>query len=108
MGGIISRLFEQIPSLEWVEQRFEPIYNEHTCLRWYRGREFPALVQWDDWQHAWLDNWDSGCEVLLDEVPMTIAQLYGSLIPPPLQQLYELLRDRARKPRVFRRRYVSQ
>ncbi|KAF4562951.1 hypothetical protein EYR40_007336 [Pleurotus pulmonarius] len=108
MGGIIARLFEQIPTLEWVEQRFDPSYNEHTCLRWYRGREFPALVQWDDWQHAWLDDWREGGEVLLDEVPMSIAQLYGPLIPPPLQQLYQLLRDRARKPRIFRRRYDAQ
>ncbi|KAG9224347.1 hypothetical protein CCMSSC00406_0007879 [Pleurotus cornucopiae] len=105
MSAIISRLFEQIPTLEWVEQRFDPSYNEHTCLRWYRDREFPALVQWDDWQHAWLDDWHEGAEVLLDAVPMSIPQLYGSAIPPPLQQIYKLLRDHARKPRIFRRRY---
>ncbi|KAF7441400.1 hypothetical protein PC9H_001750 [Pleurotus ostreatus] len=105
MGGIIARLFACIPTLEWVEQRFAPAYNEHTCLRWYRDRASPALVQWDDWQHAWLDDWHEGGAVLLDAVPMSVGQLYGPLTPPPLQEIYKLLREHARKPRIFRRRY---
>ncbi|KDQ34236.1 hypothetical protein PLEOSDRAFT_175023 [Pleurotus ostreatus PC15] len=105
MGGIIARLFACIPTLEWVEQRFAPTYNEHTCLRWYRDRACPALVQWDDWQHAWLDDWHEGGAVLLDAVPMSVGQLYGPLNLPPLQEIYKLLREHARKPRIFRRRY---
>ena len=60
-----TNLLERVPALKWVEQRItKGTYDGHTFLRWYRGRSLPALVRWNHFREAWVDDWDQGCEVL--------------------------------------------